>query len=115
MRSLKKLELLSATPRATLKHLSCSPNFPRASHLDERTLTYEPIVSLHILQKRFYFFLYFLDPERPTSYFKVTLLTFYDIVHVWAIIEREILRVHTVKTMFDSINHHEHGKYRLLT
>ena len=46
---LKKLELLSAmpraaTPRATLKHLSCSPNFPRTSYLDERTLTYEPIV-----------------------------------------------------------------------
>ena len=41
---LKKLELLSATPRATLTHLSCSPNFPRASYLDERTLTYEPIV-----------------------------------------------------------------------
>ena len=43
--ALKKLELLSATPRATLKHLSCSPNFPRASYLDERTLTYEPIVN----------------------------------------------------------------------
>ena len=26
-----------ATPRATLTHLSCSPNFPRASYLDERT------------------------------------------------------------------------------
>ena len=44
-RALKKLELLSATPRATLTHLSCSPNFPRASYLDERTLTYEPIVN----------------------------------------------------------------------
>ena len=42
---LKKLELLSAMPRATLTHLSCSPNFPRASYLDERTLTYEPIVN----------------------------------------------------------------------
>ena len=40
----KKLELLSATPLATLTHLSCSPNFPRASYLDERTLKYEPIV-----------------------------------------------------------------------
>ena len=39
-----KLELLSATPLATLTHLSCSPNFPRASYLDERTLMYEPIV-----------------------------------------------------------------------
>ena len=34
----------SVTPRATLTHLSCSPNFPRTSYLDERTLTYEPIV-----------------------------------------------------------------------
>ena len=30
-RALKKLELLSAAPRATLTPLSCSPNFPRAS------------------------------------------------------------------------------------
>ena len=30
-RALKKLELLSAAPRATLTHLSCSPNFPCAS------------------------------------------------------------------------------------
>ena len=30
-RALKKLELLSAAPRATLTHPSCSPNFPRAS------------------------------------------------------------------------------------
>ena len=42
-RALKKLELLSATPPATLTHLSCSPNFPCASYLDERMLTYEPI------------------------------------------------------------------------
>ena len=27
----KMLELLSAAPRATLAHFSCSPNFPRAS------------------------------------------------------------------------------------
>ena len=48
-RALKKLELLSDTPRATLTHLSCcSPNFPRVSYLDERTLTYEPIVNLMI-------------------------------------------------------------------
>ena len=43
--ALKKLELLEATPRATLTYLSSSPNFPRASYLDERTLTYEPIVN----------------------------------------------------------------------
>ena len=30
-RALKKLELLSAAPRATLTHFSCSPNFPRTS------------------------------------------------------------------------------------
>ena len=41
-RALKKLELLLATPQATLMHLSCSPNFPPASYLDE---TYEPIVN----------------------------------------------------------------------
>ena len=32
-------------PRATLMHLLCSPNFPRASYLDECTLMYEPIVN----------------------------------------------------------------------
>ena len=47
-RALKKLELLLATPQATLMHLSCSPNFPSASHLDERTLTYEPIVKCEL-------------------------------------------------------------------
>ena len=36
---IKKLELLLAMPRAILTHLSCSPNFPRTSYLDERTLT----------------------------------------------------------------------------
>ena len=30
-RALKKLELLSAAPQATLMHFSYSPNFPRAS------------------------------------------------------------------------------------
>ena len=30
-RALKKLELLSAAPQATLTHFSYSPNFPRAS------------------------------------------------------------------------------------
>ena len=48
LETLKKLELLSATPRATLTHLSCSPDFPRATYLDERTLTHEPIVNLLI-------------------------------------------------------------------
>ena len=35
----------SITYESTLTHLSCFPNFPRASYLDERTLTYEPIVN----------------------------------------------------------------------
>ena len=48
-RALRKLELLSVTPRATLTHPSCSPNLPRASYLDERTLTYEPIVNSQTL------------------------------------------------------------------
>ena len=43
-RALKGLELHSAAPRATLTPLSCSPNFPRAQHLDIRTLTHELIV-----------------------------------------------------------------------
>ena len=34
---LKRLELHSAAPRATLTPLSCSPNFPRAQYLDLRT------------------------------------------------------------------------------
>ena len=50
-RALKKLELLSATPRATLTHLSCSPNFTRASYLDERTLTYELTVNYNIASR----------------------------------------------------------------
>ena len=54
-RALKKLELLSATPRATLTHLSCSPNFPRASYLDEHTLMSEPIVNEYE-----WFFIYLL-------------------------------------------------------
>ena len=44
-RPLKELELLSATPQVTLTHLSCSPNFPRASYLDECTLTHDTIVN----------------------------------------------------------------------
>ena len=50
-RAVKKLELLSATPRATLVHLSCSANFLHASYLDEHTPTYEPIMKLHYCLK----------------------------------------------------------------
>ena len=43
-RALKRLELHSAAPRATLTPLSGSPNFPRAQYLDIRTLMHELIV-----------------------------------------------------------------------
>ena len=43
---LKRLELLSAVPRATLMPLSCSPNVPRAQYLDIRTQKHELIVNL---------------------------------------------------------------------
>ena len=56
-RALKKLELLLATPRATLMHLLCSPNFPRALYLDEHMLTYEPFVNYH----------WWLDDENQTQ------------------------------------------------
>ena len=46
------LKKLGSTPRATLTHLLCSPNFPRASDLDERTLTYEPLVKFSIAKLR---------------------------------------------------------------
>ena len=46
-RALKKLELLSAAPRATLTLLSCSPNFPRASITRRYThAKHEPILNL---------------------------------------------------------------------
>ena len=48
LESTQEARVLSATPRATLTDLLCSPNFPRASYLDERTLTYEPIVKLRL-------------------------------------------------------------------
>ena len=47
-RALKRLELHSAAPRATLTPLSCSPNFPRAQYLDIRTLTHELIVNCSV-------------------------------------------------------------------
>ena len=43
-RALKKLELLSAAPRATLTLLSCSPNFPHASITRCTHAKHEPIV-----------------------------------------------------------------------
>ena len=41
----KKLELLSAAPRATLTLLSCSPNFPRASITRYTHAKHEPILN----------------------------------------------------------------------
>ena len=43
-RALKKPELLSAAPRATLTLLSCSPNFPRASITRYTHAKHEPIL-----------------------------------------------------------------------
>ena len=48
-RALKRLELHSAAPRATLTPLSCSPNFLRAQYLDIRTLMHELIVNYYTL------------------------------------------------------------------
>ena len=47
-RALKKLELLSAAPRASLTLLSCSPNFPRASITRYTHAKHEPILNFHI-------------------------------------------------------------------
>ena len=43
-RALKKLELLSAAPRATLTLLSCPPNFPSASITRYTHAKHEPIL-----------------------------------------------------------------------
>ena len=43
-KTLKKLELLSAAPRATLTLLSCSPNFSRASLTRYTHAKHEPIL-----------------------------------------------------------------------
>ena len=47
-RTLKKLELLLATPRATLTHFSCSPNFARASITQYTHAKHEKILKLLI-------------------------------------------------------------------
>ena len=38
----KKLELLSAAPRTTLAHFSCSPNFPRTHAKHEQIRKFRP-------------------------------------------------------------------------
>ena len=47
-RALKKLELLSAAPRATLAHFSCSPNFLRASITKYTHAKHEQILNLTV-------------------------------------------------------------------
>ena len=42
--SLESTQEASVARGATLAPLSCSPNFPRAQHLDIRTLTHDLIV-----------------------------------------------------------------------
>ena len=44
-RTLKRLELPSAMPQATLPPFSCSPNFPRAQYLNIRMFTHALIVN----------------------------------------------------------------------
>ena len=47
-KALKKLELLSAAPRATLTHFSYSPNFPRASITKYTHAKHEQILNLTV-------------------------------------------------------------------
>ena len=64
-RALKRLELHSAAPRATLTPLSCSPNFPRAQYLDIRMLMHELIVNYE--QEQAYFFIFFVRKFLSTT------------------------------------------------
>ena len=66
-RALKRLELHSAAPRATLTPLSCSPNFPRAQYLDIRTLMHELIVNYNSLS--IFFFWVFEELPHYNSYY----------------------------------------------
>ena len=51
-RALKKLELLSAAPRATITLLSCSPNFPRPTITRSYThAKHEPILKQYVKVK----------------------------------------------------------------
>ena len=50
-RALKKLGLLTAAPRATLTHLSCSPNVPRASITRYTHAKHEQILKSHVSRK----------------------------------------------------------------
>ena len=50
-RTLKKLKLLSAAPRATLTHFSFSPNFPRASITRYKHAKHEQILKVHVVYR----------------------------------------------------------------
>ena len=52
---LSRYEALGKFGEHSRTHLSCSPNFPRASYLDERTLINEPIVNLRLVNIVFYY------------------------------------------------------------
>ena len=51
-RALKKLELLSAAPRPTLTHFSCSPNFPRASIIRYTHAKHEQILKYDMSEEK---------------------------------------------------------------
>ena len=81
-RALKKLELLSAMPQATLTHLLCSPNFPHASYLDERMLTYELIVNCSVTSiERAYNISLACEPFNPLTP-KILLVILLIISHI---------------------------------
>ena len=65
-RALKKLELLSATPRATLTLTSCSPNFRRASITRGTHAKHEPIVK-YMQQTTGSFYFFYSDMDECLS------------------------------------------------
>ena len=81
-RALKKLELLSAAPRATLTRLSCSPNFPRASITRYTHAKHEPILK------------YFYSPlDGMLVHSRVTPSIKFASTHLYTRVERDTVRV----------------------
>ena len=68
-RALKKLELLSAAPLATLTLLSCSPNFPRASITRYTHAKHEPILK-YLMLKFIIITIFVSSPKVTRLYFK---------------------------------------------
>ena len=81
-RALKKLELLSAAPRATLTRLSCSPNFPRASITRYTHAKHEPILKFSQCKSRFIFTHKFFEASSIINFntFAVTLVNSEEMV-----------------------------------